>query len=268
MKKDFDRKAAEKLRIKDLSGHAVHVVEGDNPKSLALLAKAYKEVYEPGFPMPEEREPLEAWVKNLQGNGSVQITISILGENLDGPNPTLKAITVGNYYNAQDVGLLAYIVTAKPFQGQGLGRIMNEANNHALAQFAKAKGTTIKGIFFEVNDPAKIRAEDDAMDPQKRIDMYKKWGATTIPIDYVQPPLEKGGEKCDTMKLMAYRHPETGEYPTPDAVKAYITGIYNELAEFAGCAPKDNPDYIRAMKQIDAMKPLTAPAQKPASPKP
>ena len=273
MRREFSKKAHEKLRIKNLSGHDVHVVEGDNPKSLALLAIAYKVVYEAGFPMEEERESLETWVKTLKNNNSgllvtnaAKITISILGENLDTPNPTLKAMTVGYYYNNHDVGLLAYIVTAPKFQGKGLGRAMNEANNYALMQFAKNKGTSIKGIFFEVNDPDKIKPEDDVMDPTKRIEMYKKWGAIVLPIDYIQPPLAFGAPKCETLKLMAYRHPETGEYPTKEAIKAYITGIYAELAECAGHPPDENPDYIKIIKQIDAMKPLSAPKQKPPSP--
>lgn len=268
MKRHFNKKAHEKLRIKQLSGNDVHVVEGDNPTSLALLARAYKDVYEAAFPMEEERESLETWIDNLKGaNPTAKITISILGDNLDKPDPTLKAMTVGYYYEQQDVGLLAYIVTAPQFQGQGLGRIMNEANNGALVDHATAKGKQIGGIFFEVNDPAKIKPEDDVMDPTKRIEMYKKWGAIMLPIDYIQPPLAVGAPTCTTLKLMAYRHPETGQYPTKDAIKGYITGIYTELAEFAGCAPKDNPDYINIMKQIDAMAPLPIqPA--PGRPKP
>lgn len=269
MKKDFNKKAHEKLRLRQLEGNDVHVVEGDNPKSLALLARAYKDVYEAAFPMPEERESLETWLDNLKGgNASAKITISILGDNLDSATPTLKAMTVGYYYDTQNVGLLAYIVTAPTFQGKGLGRAMNEANNYALLQFAKNKSAQLGGIFFEVNDPAKIKPEDDVMDPSKRIAMYKKWGATMIPIDYVQPPLAVGAPACTTLKLMAYRHPETGQYPSKDAVKGYITGIYTELEAYSGHKVSENPDYIRTMKQIDAMPPLQAPPANTAKPKP
>ena len=267
VKKLFNKFACQRLRIKKLNGHDVHVVEGDNPKSLALLAKAYKEVYEAGFPIKEARESLDVWLDNLKDKqASVNITISILGENLDTSNPILKAMTIGYYYQNQDVGLLAYIVTAPAFMTQGLGSTLNDANNHALLQFAKNKKSQLKGIFLECNDPAKVSAQEDVMDPAVRIKIFEKWGAIVLPIDYVQPPLEKGAAKCDTLKLLAYPHPETGQYPTPEAIKAYITGIYTELAKYAGCSPKNNPDYTKTIKQINALKPLPAPKKKPPSP--
>lgn len=260
----FNKNARKKLRIKELGGAAlqpgrisVHVVEGDNPRSLALLAKAYKDVYEPGFPMPEEREPLSKWVEVLKRKLSpTGLTIAILGDDLDGKNPVPKAMAIGYYYKAHDVGLLAYLVTAPAWQGRGLGRALNEANNHALLTFAQNNNKPLQGIFLECNDPAKIKPEDDVMDPQKRIDMYKKWGAIVLPIDYVQPPLEPGGAKCDTLKLLTYPHPVTGEYPKPEAIKGYVTGLYTELAKYSGVKPQDSPDYQRIMLQIDAMPPL------------
>jgi hypothetical protein len=267
LKNIFNRKARQRLRIKELNGHDVHTVEAGNKRSLTLLAKAYEAVYVPGFPMPEEREPLEKWLTALGSRKDPgKLSISILGENLDGPNPTLKAMAVGYYYKKHDVGLLAYLVTAPEFQGKGLGRTLNDANNGALIDFAQGNKQPLGGIFLECNDPAKIKAEDDVMDPQKRIDMYKKWGAVVLPIDYVQPPLEYGGAKCDTLKLMAYPHPVTGQYPSKTAIKGYVSGLYEELAVYAGMAPKDNPDYIRMMQQIDAMPALKAQPPKPPQP--
>src|SRR5690348_16473639 len=127
IKKEFNKKAHERLRIKKLNGQSVHVVEGDNPKSLSLLAVAYKEVYETAFPIKEERESLAAWLENLTDKATrTNITISILGDDLDKPHPTLKAMVIGHYYRDYDVGLLAYLATAPAFQGQGLGRTLND----------------------------------------------------------------------------------------------------------------------------------------------
>ena len=254
MKKEFNKKAHQLLRIKELNGHSVHIVEPDNPKSLALLTKSYKEVYEAAFPIEEERESLDAWLKSLKGeNPNVNITISILGEDLDKPKPVLKAMSIGYYYHDQNVGLLGYLVTAPEFRGHGLGRTLNEANNHALMQSADNIDKKLGGIFLECNDPAKISPEEDVMDPAKRIDIYKKWGAIVLPVDYVQPPLTRESRKCDSLKLLAYPHPETGEYPTPDEIKAFINGIYSELAKHNGSTPQKDPDYIKIMAQIDAM---------------
>ena len=269
MKQHFNKKSAERLRVKSLGGHSVHTIEAGNSKSLALLAKAYKDVYEAAFPIDEERESLESWMGSLQGkNPAANIVIVVAGDNLDSEKPILKAISVAYYYNKQDAGLLAYNAVSPDFQGQGLGRTMVDARKAALLDLAKANGNKLGGVFIECNDPAKITPAEDVMDPATRIKMFEKWGARILPIDYVQPPLEHGAAKCDTLKLLAYPHPKTGKYPTPEAIKGFITGIYTELAKYAGCPPQDNPDYLKTMQQLDAMKPLVAPKQKPPSSQP
>ena len=266
MKQHFNKKSGQRLRVKSLQSQYVHTIEAGNPKSLALLAKAYKDVYEAAFPIDEERESLESWIKSLKGgNPAANIIIVVAGDELDSEKPVLKAISVAYYYNKQDAGLLAYNAVSPDFQGQGLGRIMVEARKTALLDLAKAYGNKLGGVFIECNDPAKITPAEDVMDPATRIKMFEKWGAKVLPIHYVQPPLEHGGEKCDALKLLAYPHPKTGKYPTPEAIKGFITGIYTELAKYAGCEPQDNPDYIKTMQQIDAMKPQAAPKQKPPS---
>src|ERR1035437_6358251 len=108
MRQEFNRKASERLRIKQLGGQSVHTVEADNPRSIALLKKAYKEVYEAAFPIDKERESLEAWLDSLKGkNPAAIIVIVIAGDKLDAKDPTLKAISIACYYNKQDAGLLA-----------------------------------------------------------------------------------------------------------------------------------------------------------------
>ena len=248
----FNKQAKNALRVDEFGGHSIHTVTANSQKSLDLLKKAYKEVYEVAFPIKEERESLDVWLNNLKGkNSAVDIVIVIAGDQLDTQNPVLKAISVAYYYNQQDAGLLAYNAVAPQFQGQGLGRTMVDARKMALLELAKSKGKTLGGVFIECNDPAKITPEEDVMDPAVRIKMFEKWGAKMLPIDYVQPPLETGGEKCDALKLLAYPHPETGAYPTKGEIKAYLTGIYTELAKYAGCPPEENPDYIKTVKQID-----------------
>jgi hypothetical protein len=88
-----------------------------------------------------------------------------------------------------------------------------------------------------------------------------------MPIDYVQPPLEKGAEKCDRLKLLAYPHPETKEYPTLDGMQSLIKGMYGACAQYYGSLPEQNPDYIKIMKQINSLRQeSTPPKPKPPTP--
>jgi GNAT superfamily N-acetyltransferase len=254
MKQHYNKKSSERLRIKQLQGHSVHTIEGNNPRSLELLTKAYKDVYEAAFPIDEERESLETWLGSLAGNNpAANIVIVVAGEGLDTKAPVLKAISVAYYYNKQDAGLLAYNAVSPDFQGQGLGRTMVEARKAALLDIAGACGKPLGGVFIECNDPAKISREEDVMDPATRIRMFEKWGALTLPIDYVQPPLEVGSNKCDTLKLLAYPHPKTGKYPSKSEIQGFLNGIYTELAKYSGMKPAENPDYINSIGQLDQL---------------
>ncbi|MDE2336526.1 MAG: hypothetical protein KGL10_04380 [Alphaproteobacteria bacterium] len=250
----FNRKASERLRIKQVGGHDTHVIEADNPRSLALLARAYKEVYEAAFPIAGERETLEAWQNSLHDkNKATNIVIVVAGDNLDAPDPTLKAISVAYYYKQTDAGLMAYNAVAPAFQGQGLGRTMVDARKSALHDLAYSYGKPLGGIFIECHDPAKVTSEEDVMDPALRIKMFEKMGAITLPVDYVEPPFEEGGRKSENFKLLAYAHPGTGKYPTKAEIKDYLTGIYAALARFAKCAPEDNADYLKSVGQLDKL---------------
>jgi GNAT superfamily N-acetyltransferase len=266
----FRAKAPNSLRLTALGGHSIHAVDPNSQKSLRLLEKAYKEVYETAFPIDEERESMDVWLRNLKGqNPSVNIVVLIAGDKLDTKHPVIKAISVAYYYNKYDSGLLAYNAVAPEFQGQGLGRTMVEARQIALLDVAKSKGRKLGGVFIECNDPAKIKPEDDVMDPATRIKMFERWGARVLPIDYVQPPLGAGRKKCASMKLLAYPHPVTGKYPTNSEIKDFVNGIYGELEKYltkhSNLSIKDFHYYKKTMEQIDNMKPLrNRPSSKPS----
>jgi len=254
-------------KVIELLGHPVHIVDPHNSRSLELLSKAYKDIYEPAFPMEEERESLESWLDTLRGgNPVVKIVIAIVGEKIDTETPVIKGISVGCYYNEEDVGLLAYNAIAPEFRNEGLGRVMVEARKQALLGMAKKNGNPLKGVFIECNDPDKVTPEEDCMDPALRLKIFQKWGAKVMPIDYVQPALTKESEKCEKLKLLAYPHPESGEYPAPDGIKGFVNGIYNELARHNGSTPSEDPDRIRIMAQIDALKQAPPAGPRPPSP--
>jgi GNAT superfamily N-acetyltransferase len=260
------------LAVRQQSGHTIHVVEAGNPISLALLKQAYEDVYLPAFPFEEEREPLSLWLETLKGNGSSSIVIAIIADEktLHTAKPVIKGISVGYYYKEEDAGLLAYNAIVPRFRGQGLGSVMVEARKQALLELAQKHGKPLRGIFIECNDPAKISAVEDSIDPAVRIKMFEKWGARIIPINYVQPPLDFGAQKCSTLKLLAYPHPGTGAYPAPEAVEGFLHGIYAASAKYSGCPPEKNPDYRRAVKQLRRLPPAQPlfPPKKSIAPKP
>jgi len=253
---DFNKKSKNSLSVGEYNGNSIHVVDMKDPRSVALLKEAYRDVYEPAFPIAEERESIDAWINNLMGKSkNSNIVVVIVGTDFDAKNPNIKGISVGYYYYKVDAGLLAYNAIAPAARNEGLGRVMVEARKQALLHLAEQHGQKLKGVFLECNDPAKVKPEEDSIDPATRMKIFEKWGAKVIPIDYVQPALEKGAAKCDKFKLMAYPHPKTGHYPTPDAVRAFVTGIYQACTDYCGGPkPADDPDYVRTVRQLEALK--------------
>ena len=252
-KNDFNAVSAETL-----------VVKADDPRAIALLRRAYNDIYVPAFPMPEERESLEKIEEKLSvpthGVGRV---ILLAGKHLDDPDPAkaqLYGISIAYYYGNQQAGLLAYNAIDPAYRQLGLGRLMVKGRIEGLEELAKADGKQLACALIEVNDPAKVKPEDDSMDPAKR--------AAIFPVTYVQPSLAEGEEKGRNSMLMAY--PVDGKYPTPEAVAGFITGIW-QANDYGPVKYDQDPDYLRAMAELKAWKgfdaaPENAPAPPPANP--
>ena len=245
--------------------HEVAIIDDiDDPVSAALLKRAYHEVYLPAFPIAAERESLEQWCARLKRGKD---DIVIVGENLADPDKAvIKGLCVGVYFSISDVGLLSYYAVRPDCQGQGIAKLMINRVKDLMLERAESQGGILKGVFIEVNDPKKVAASQDSFDPATRVSVSQKMGAKNIPVSYVQPPLQPGGEKCANLKLMAYAHPKTGKYPGPDDVVAYMEAMYVSH----GVDIKTDPDYLKSMEDIETWRkqPPKPPAiKKPPAPK-
>ncbi len=222
----------------------------DTPDLLPLLAEAYDRVFVPAFPVPESRESLDKFTRAMNGSiPGVSIIINVMGENLaDADKRVIKGFSVAYYYEKHGVGLLAYNAIAPQAREKGLGKIMVQSRIQSLKQRAQDAGKPLAGVFVDVNDPTKVRAEDDGMDPVKRLQIFTNWGARKTPVDYVQPPLEAGGNYCDTMLLLNY--PVDGKYASRNAIEMFLRSMYRE------CRQNQRPEedyFFRKMKaQLDA----------------
>jgi GNAT superfamily N-acetyltransferase len=242
--------------------HEVAIIDDiDDPKSAALLKRAYHEVYLPAFPIASERESLEQWCARLKRGKD---DIVVVGENLADPEKAvIKGLCVGVYFSISDVGLLSYYAVHPKCQGQGIAKLMINRVKQLMLERAEEQGNVLRGVFIEVNDPKKVAANQDSFDPATRVTVSQKMGARDIPVTYVQPPLQPGAEKYANLKLMSYPHPKTGKHPGPDDVKAYLDAMYMSH----GIDVTKDPDYQKSMEDIEAWKKLPPKAPKPKPPK-
>lgn len=248
--------AATNLRLAHYEGHACHTVDVRDPRSVALLTTAYETIYKPAFPNPADREPLEKWIRLMKDKkADTRLLVVIAGTDLDTDHPVIKGISTAEYYPQYDVGQMAYNAIAPAFRNEGLGHVMVDARKQALLDMAAADNAVLRGIFLDCKDPAKVKASEDSIDPAIRLKVFQKWGARVMPVDFVLPPLHLGEEPCDKVLLLAYPHPQTGEYPDREAMRDFITVTYHELADTSPCPPHLNPDYLKMMAEIDKLPP-------------
>ena len=203
-------------------------VTRDRKDLFNALAQAYAEIYTPAFPEDDERETLEKMHNVLAGNTpGVDIIINLAGENLDSETGrVLKGMAVAYYFREGSVGLLAYNAVSPEFLGEGIGKTLVLSRIESLKERANGQGCSLSAVFVDCNNPDKVPASTDSMDPNLRLKLFTGWGARALPFDYVQPPLAEDRNYCDKMMLLSY--PVEGRYAMAADVSAYINAIYKE----------------------------------------
>jgi len=238
IRNDFNAVSAETMLVKAGDAHA-----------LELMRRAYRDIYVPAFPMPEERESLEKIEEKLaRPTSGVKRVILLAGKHLDDPEKAeIYGISIAYYYSKTQAGLLAYNAIDPKYQQMGLGRLMVKGRIDGLEELAKEGGQQLKCAVIEVNDPAKVTPEQDSMDPAKRVAIFERWGAKKIPVTYVQPWLAPGEEKGTSSILMAY--PVQGQYPEPEAIAGFIEGIW-EANNNGPVNYDEDPDFKKSMAEL------------------
>lgn len=220
-------------------------VTRDRKDLFNALAQAYADIFVPAFPDDDERESLEKFHHLLEGKTpGVDIIINLAGENLESETErVLKGIAIAYYYREGSVGLLGYNAVSPQFLGEGIGKTLVQNRIKSLKEKAATLGCSLRAVFIDCNDPEKVPASVDSMDPTLRIKLFTSWGARALPFDYVQPPLAEDLNYCDRMILFSY--PVNGRYATAQDVHAYLNAIYKESLPEED--PGQNP-HIRAMR--------------------
>jgi len=180
------------------------------------------------------------------------VVVTLVGEKLDSAKPIIKGISVMYPYPDEDkkqtIGLLGYLGVAEKYRGEGLGHTLFDISRMDMADRANAAGLPLAAMVHECNP---VGTKDDNMDPEKRMQMYERWGCIRLPVQYSQQPLTPDGESVPLV-LVAEADPKTGEYPTKQALKDYLYAMAVEADGNAGQGPADkNKLYQQMAKSLD-----------------
>lgn len=172
------------------------------PDDIELLVRFYEDLFIPGFPDEDERESIETFRHNL-----VKREAGFYGDNnyhilmlVDGDRPV--AVSIFDYLAASNCGAIEYILVAEDQRGKGLGWKIHERSVELMRHDAlKCGQPELNGIMLEVNDPFKVGAEMDIVDPFERVLMWQRWGYRRLRFPYQQPALSAEQSAIDYLLI-------------------------------------------------------------------
>jgi hypothetical protein len=116
---------------------------------------------------------------------------------------------------------------------------MDQANA-ALERVAKDRGSELVAVFMEVNDPRRVSASEDSMDPWARMKFFQGWGAKVLDVPYVQPELLPGQGRARDMVLLAVLPRQTDPRSVP--ARAVIEFVHEEYRAYGVSNPEMDAD--------------------------
>lgn len=235
-----------------------------------LLLGFHRRVYKPAFPIVSEQESPNEWIPRIWDDPPesawFELYPLIAGRALDWPRRRrLYGALFFEYYWRSSCALMTYLVVAPRMRRRGLARFMlAEARTRlqALANARHGSDAALRAVFTEVNDPSKVRPEDDSIDPVQRMAAFERLGARIVDIPYVQPELAPGQGRARELFLLVFPLPGLpDDRIATRTVGAFIDDFYraNAVRE-----PADDPDVrrmVEAMPGADVR--LIRPSQHP-----
>lgn len=241
-----------------------------------LLTNFYHHLMVPNFPIKDELEPLDLWLKLLSPSWresteadndiktlSVPEIHVILAIKFEGEVPFIGGGIVAEYYSTTNCGILTYLVVHKRTRGQGLASKLVSRAVDALDKNAKKRGKLAgcNAVFLETNSAEKVTPQQDVMDPRMRHTIYHKMGFRLIDFQYVMPPLAPGRNKLKILLLTVFlthnipRDPfRPNKYYIPNQLlQNFIHGQWAGASAKGNleAPPEDDPDYVRSVQLLE-----------------
>ncbi|NMF89819.1 GNAT family N-acetyltransferase [Aromatoleum petrolei] len=173
-----------------------------SPAGLAALQRFYHERYVAEFPDPDERESLDNMRRYLAlkaqgwyGDNNYHIVVAELdGEALGG--------VVFDYLAMPRAGVIEFLFVAADRRASGIGRALLDEAIRLLRRDARRHGARLAAVVAEMNDPFRLPATPDNMDPFRRAAIWGRWGFGVLEFPYVQPALSAGQQPVDGLLLI------------------------------------------------------------------
>lgn len=223
----------------------------------ALLARVYRDLYQPNFSLPEEREDLDQYRTRLFGPAAPppqpQTHFVVCGRGLhDAAACELHGFVIFEHYRQSGCGLVTFLAVAPDQRGQGVGRRLMAQARQTLAQSPNDLGDRdLQAIFAEAHDPARVDLAHEPIDPVARLRILSRLGAQVVPFRYVQPELRPGAGPSRNLLFLAFPlGAEAGACTVPSsALRAFLFEFHQALGV---AEPFQDADFVAMLASIEA----------------
>jgi hypothetical protein len=177
------------------------ITDSLSAKKYENLIKNFGDLYENGFPDPNEREIFSEITARINKKNNDMQTIIALCVNHEGN--TLLGGMIVECFKKVNALLLSYIIVSPLARKQGIAnKLINEGTAAIIQYLRDEENIEIKNHFFESNNPSKTKIDNFA--PKTRLKIFSSLGARIIPITYVQPSLGEGKKDVENLSLFSF----------------------------------------------------------------
>jgi len=127
---------------------------------------------------------------------------------------------------------------------------MADMTNNGLQEMAAANGKSLRGTYFEIDDPSKVENASGGLDPVTRKKIFEKWGASQLPVTYVRPEYKEDGSWKMDQKYLLMTYPLNSELPDPQATRDYLVDVHVYLTGHSKEEVEKSPEIAAMARQL------------------
>lgn len=205
----------------------------DSEKSILenkLYLDCFESIYLQSFPDELEREEFSDILLRVK-DGKFPKSIIVLETDID----ILGGMIIDIYNNS--IFHLTYLITNPSKRQTGVANKLIQCRLKELIELLESDAS---GVFIETNIPHKTSF--DSFDPETRVKIFNKLNIKWIPIDYIQPPLDKSKSAVSNLYLLYYPIVNRG-FITRDELIQFLNSLYLGLDQSIDC------QYLKQIKK-------------------